>query len=146
MMSFSSILGPPMYGQCFTAIVLISVFGKFMELSYLGANWLLSPSPVARDPASFLEVLNKESVTILNQTPSAFYNLIQEESRQSKFLGALRYVIFGGEVLNPLKLKTWNKKYPNIRLINMFGITGDHSSCHLQGTRVHIKLKMGGVI
>ena len=42
-------------------------------------------------------------MTVLNQTPSAFYQLMQAEGEKPK-LGqnlALRYVVFGGEALEP---------------------------------------------
>lgn len=35
----------------------------------------------------------------------------------------MRYVIFGGEALQPGMLVTWNEKYPDTDLINMYGIT-----------------------
>ncbi|WP_338076707.1 amino acid adenylation domain-containing protein [Chitinophaga solisilvae] len=35
----------------------------------------------------------------------------------------IRYVIFGGEALNPGKLQPWQQLYPASRLINMYGIT-----------------------
>jgi len=60
---------------------------------------------------------------VLNQTPTAFYNLIQEDLRNSELLTSLRYVIFGGEMLVPAKLKAWYARYPEVELINMFGTT-----------------------
>ncbi|MCP5050380.1 MAG: AMP-binding protein, partial [bacterium] len=70
-------------------------------------------------------VLIEEQVTVLNQTPSAFYNLISAVGASGVKAGdlKLKYVIFGGEALNPLKLKTWKQTYPAVQLINMFGIT-----------------------
>ena len=35
----------------------------------------------------------------------------------------VRYVIFGGEALNPAKLKPWHRAFPTCQLINMYGIT-----------------------
>ncbi|MCP4152061.1 MAG: amino acid adenylation domain-containing protein, partial [bacterium] len=32
-------------------------------------------------------------------------------------------IIFGGEALNPRKLALWHRRYPGIKLVNMFGIT-----------------------
>jgi amino acid adenylation domain-containing protein len=87
-----------------------------------GGRVVVIPSLTAKDPALFLEVLRKEQVTVLNQTPSAFYNLIKEDEEHEASL-ALRYVIFGGEALSPGKLSSFNKKYPSTELINMYGIT-----------------------
>ncbi|MCU0289745.1 MAG: amino acid adenylation domain-containing protein, partial [Acidobacteria bacterium] len=105
-----------------------SVWEMYGALLY-GGKLLIVPKMIARDTAEFLDLLNKEAVTVLNQTPSAFYNLVNEaltstSHRPGKEL-YIKYVIFGGEALNPLKLKNWLEKYPHpqTRLINMFGIT-----------------------
>jgi non-ribosomal peptide synthetase component F len=65
-------------------------------------------------------------VTVLNQTPSAFRQLIWEEtSAATKADLFLRYVIFGGEALELQSLKPWFDRHGDQRpkLINMYGIT-----------------------
>ncbi|MCP5052159.1 MAG: AMP-binding protein, partial [bacterium] len=88
-----------------------------------GGKLVLIPPLTARDPGAFLEVLKKECVTVLNQTPSAFYPLVAETLKSPSHPLYLRYVIFGGEALKPVKLKEWAEKYPRVKLVNMFGIT-----------------------
>ncbi|NOQ25379.1 MAG: amino acid adenylation domain-containing protein [Bacteroidales bacterium] len=87
-----------------------------------GSRMVIIPALIARDTKKFIELLNREQVTILNQTPSAFYSLIAESDYEKPNL-FLKYVIFGGEKLIPSKLKTWQEIYPNTKLINMYGIT-----------------------
>ncbi|OPX45146.1 surfactin synthase subunit 2 [Ruminiclostridium hungatei] len=89
-----------------------------------GGKLILIPNELARDPKEFCNVLKNNKVTVLNQTPTAFYTLSNEmlDSCQGESI-RLRYVIFGGEALNPHKLKEWNQRFPNVRLINMYGIT-----------------------
>jgi amino acid adenylation domain-containing protein len=65
-------------------------------------------------------------VTFLNQTPSAFAQLLQAE----EVLGvspelALRSVVFGGEALNLQSLAPWWERHAEDRprLVNMYGIT-----------------------
>lgn len=70
-----------------------------------------------------MNVLKQHNVTVLNQTPSAFYNIITQELEKEESNLSLRYVIFGGEALSPGRLKEWKEKYPDTRLINMYGIT-----------------------
>lgn len=88
-----------------------------------GGRLVIIPKMVSRDTSAYLEILKKEKVTVLNQTPTAFYNLVQEELNDTERSLQLRYVIFGGEALSPDKLRSWRHKYPAVKLINMFGIT-----------------------
>lgn len=99
-----------------------SVWEIYGALLY-GGKLVIIQQEIARDTEKFLEMLKTEGVTVLNQIPSAFYNLIQEEKNFEENRLNLRYVIFGGEALNPLLLREWKEKYPKTKLINMYGIT-----------------------
>ena len=88
-----------------------------------GGKLIIVSQQDSLDPAAFLEILKTKKVTVLNQTPTAFSHLIQQELEAREIELKLRYVIFGGEALNPKILKPWYKRYPETRLINMFGIT-----------------------
>lgn len=98
-----------------------SVWEMYGALFY-GGRLIVVPAQVAKDSKAFAEMLINQGVTILNQTPSAFYVLQEWVTAKANNL-ATRYVIFGGEALNPAKLKPWKKLYNNCRLINMYGIT-----------------------
>lgn len=88
-----------------------------------GGKLVIIDKEVARNTEEFLSVLKRERVTILNQTPAAFYNLIDTELKCSDRALSLRTVIFGGDALKPVLLKPFRKVYPDTRLINMYGIT-----------------------
>lgn len=88
-----------------------------------GGRVIIVPKIIAKDTKAYVQLLHKEQVTILNQTPSAFYNLIQEDLAGADAVLKIRMVIFGGEALSPARLKEWHEKYPQVKLINMFGIT-----------------------
>jgi amino acid adenylation domain-containing protein len=88
-----------------------------------GGQLVVLPRAVVRDTNGYLDILKKQQVTILNQTPSAFYVLMMAESQKQEKGLNLRYIIFGGEALNPGKLKPWQEKYPQVKLVNMYGIT-----------------------
>ncbi|WP_028595414.1 non-ribosomal peptide synthetase [Paenibacillus assamensis] len=98
-----------------------SVWEMYGALLY-GGTLVVVPKETAINPKAFLQLLAAESVTVLNQTPTAFYHLLQEDARHKRQL-ALKYVIFGGEALNPLQLKPFHTRYPETKLINMYGIT-----------------------
>ncbi|KYC42731.1 non-ribosomal peptide synthetase [Scytonema hofmannii PCC 7110] len=91
-----------------------------------GGRLIVVPYIVTRSPESFYRLLCQEKVTILNQTPSAFRQLIQAE--QSIAITAdlnLRLVIFGGEALELKSLQPWFERHGDQfpQLVNMYGIT-----------------------
>ncbi|MEU0179036.1 amino acid adenylation domain-containing protein [Streptomyces massasporeus] len=78
----------------------------------------------ARDTEQFHDLLSRERVTVLNQTPSAFAQLVETDRRADTEL-TLRLVIFGGEPLDVRMLVPWFARHSHTacRLVNMFGIT-----------------------
>jgi arthrofactin-type cyclic lipopeptide synthetase B len=89
-----------------------------------GGQLLLVPQAISRSPDDCYTLLCRSGVTVLNQTPSAFRQLIAAQGR-SPLQHSLREVIFGGEALEPGLLKPWYARVGNAgtRLVNMYGIT-----------------------
>ncbi|BAY66402.1 amino acid adenylation [Calothrix brevissima NIES-22] len=102
-----------------------SVWELWGALLY-GGRLVIVPQWLTRSPEAFYNLLSEQQVTVLNQTPSAFRQLIAlEESLGTTQELALRLVIFGGEALDIHSLKPWferhGEQFP--QLVNMYGIT-----------------------
>jgi len=110
-----------------------------------GGRVVVVPRLTSRSPEAFHQLLVDERVTVLNQTPSAFRSLIDVPGA----ISSLRYVIFGGEALDPNMLAPWFERYgdKNPRLINMYGITETtvHVTWH-RITRADVYAKQGSII
>ncbi|MFI5715543.1 amino acid adenylation domain-containing protein [Nocardia sp. NPDC051750] len=100
-----------------------------------GGSVVVVDRPTAQSPEQFRELLIREKVTVLNQTPSAFYRLA-EADRVAQTAGgsgalSLRYVVFGGEALDIRRLRHWYERHGTPGgtgsaapwLVNMYGIT-----------------------
>lgn len=112
-----------------------SIWEMFGALLF-GGKLIVVPELIIKDSFEFLSLIEKEGVTVLNQTPSAFINLMNSINENDINLN-LRYIIFGGEALYPKYLEKWYRKFPNIKFINMYGITE---------TTVHVTYKEIGDI
>lgn len=89
-----------------------------------GGTLVIVPKAVAQDSIAFYDFLAAEKITVLNQTPTAFRSLVQ--NNKERFLQKplhTRYLIFGGEALLPEILKEWQYALPGCQNINMYGIT-----------------------
>jgi amino acid adenylation domain-containing protein len=102
-----------------------SVWELWGALLY-GGRLVVVPYWQSRSPLDFLELLQREHITVLNQTPSAFRQLLGALPSTTDQDGLrLRLVIFGGEALDPQSLQPWFERQDtlSVRLVNMYGIT-----------------------
>jgi amino acid adenylation domain-containing protein len=99
---------------------------EFWGALLYGGQLVMVPYVVSRDPHVFAQLLARHGVTVLNQTPSAFRQLMPEALAPDVASALrLRLVIFGGEALSPAVLRPWTNRFgtDGPRLVNMYGIT-----------------------
>ncbi|MEV7731881.1 amino acid adenylation domain-containing protein [Streptomyces sp. NPDC088921] len=100
-----------------------------------GGTLVVVPHEVSRDPHEFLRLLARERVTVLNQTPSAFGELVRADA-ELPYVSAelsLRHVVFGGEALDVTPVAEWFTRHAQDgpALVNMYGIT--ETTVHVTG-------------
>ena len=137
------------WSQCHSLAFDFSVWEIWGALLY-GGRLVVVPDAVVRAPEDLHALLVAEQVTVLSQTPSAFYALQTVDTQRwwhtaitafersvTHWLSMgptrsaepedqlkLQTVVFGGEALEPSRLESWLDNHPGSpRLINMYGIT-----------------------
>ncbi|AJT40663.1 non-ribosomal peptide synthetase [Psychromicrobium lacuslunae] len=96
-----------------------------------GAELLVPDHALTRSPMDFLTLVRERAVTMLVQSPSALYRLIEADQQaaleSAEPLGelALRHVVFGGEPVDAARLRPWVERYgvDSPDLINLYGLT-----------------------
>ena len=95
-----------------------------------GGHLVVPDRATTRSPEDLAALIDARGVTVLNQTPSAFFALDAadrgdtDDSVNSRFdLSSLRLIIFGGEALDLSRLTGFLRRHPQASPVNMYGIT-----------------------
>lgn len=99
------------------------IFGSLLT----GGELVIPSLEEIRDMELFVNIVKKNKITVLNQTPGAFsaFILVEKKLGEPELQQHLRYVLFGGAKLEPFLLKEWIKRYSlsEIAMCNLYGIT-----------------------
>ena len=95
------------------------IFGALL----FGGNLIIVSKESKKDSLALSNIIREYSISVLNQVPNVFYNLLNVTDFVQENKTSLRYVIFGGDLLEPAKLGAFHKGHSKVKLINMYGIT-----------------------
>ncbi|MEK7258782.1 MAG: amino acid adenylation domain-containing protein [Pseudomonadota bacterium] len=91
-----------------------------------GGTLVIPTAAEVRNVETFVALVARHKVTVLNQTPAAFYQFTKTAlKKRAEDLAALRLVVFGGDSLACNRLSQWIEVFPttSVKLVNMYGIT-----------------------
>lgn len=124
------------------------IFGALLH----GGTLLVPELATIRDPSTLLAYLQRHGVTVLNQTPSFFYQLalyLSEHPERREAVASLAFVVFGGERLDLMPLKPWFAALGDDGpvLVNMYGITETtvHVTLHVVEADETMRRKSAGI-
>jgi amino acid adenylation domain-containing protein len=108
------------FHSCAFDFAMWEVFGCLLH----GGRLIVVPKWATREPEVFANLLRRERVTVLNQTPSVLAAMLPVLARPDQDAPPLRHVIFGGEALPRDLVQRWYAHMGSgTRLVNMYGIT-----------------------
>ena len=108
----------------------VSVFEIWGALLF-GGRLVVVDFMTTRSPEDFARLVAMQQVTVVSQTPSAFYQLAAavRPGAPASFSDHVRYMIFAGEALDFLQVRRWyddrlsESGSAGPTLVNMYGIT-----------------------
>ncbi|MCL2535110.1 MAG: amino acid adenylation domain-containing protein, partial [Nocardiaceae bacterium] len=90
-----------------------------------GGTLVVVGRDTARAPDALVELLRRERVSVLNQTPAAFLHLAEAERAGDRPLADLRRVYVGGDDYDQRRMTPWLERHDagGAALVSVYGIT-----------------------
>ena len=95
----------------------------YFAAAWAGATTVIVPEAHAKLPASLARLAEAERLTVLYTVPFALVQLLLHGALEKRDLGALRWVLFGGEPMPTGHLRELMRRIPQARFCNVYGPT-----------------------
>ncbi len=109
-----------LFHSCSFDVAMYEMFGCLLH----GGRLVVVPKWMTMEPEAFADLLGREQVTVLSQTPSALSVTLPAIARSPQAARRLRYVLLAGEKLDWRLADQWYQTIGGqAELVNMYGIT-----------------------
>ena len=98
----------------------MSTFG-YLSSPLAGATTLIVPEAYTKMPASLSQLVERERLTIWYSVPLALLQLLRRGALEERDLGALRWVLYGGEPMARRTARSLLEHCPKAKLSNVYG-------------------------
>lgn len=98
----------------------MSMIGLFVA-PLLGACAVVIPDSHTRVPASLSQLIENTGITVWYSVPYALLQLLQYGALAKRNLRSLRWVLYAGEAIAPVKLAEFMQHVPEARYANLYG-------------------------
>ena len=95
----------------------------YFSAAVSGATTVIIPEEYTKFPASLSKLMADERLTVLYVVPLVLIQLLLAGALDSRDLGALRWVLFGGEPMPTKHLRELMRRLPGARFCNVYGPT-----------------------
>ncbi len=95
----------------------------YFSAAVAGATTVIVPEAHTKLPASLSKLLQDEAMTVLYMVPFALTQLLLNGALEKRDLGAVRWVLFGGEPFPPKYLKGLMDRLTEAKFSNVYGPT-----------------------
>jgi amino acid adenylation domain-containing protein len=102
----------------------------YFAAAVAGATTVVIPEAHTRLPASLATLIQDERLTVLYTVPFALVQLLLRGALEQRDLGALRWVLFGGEPFPTKHLRSLMALLPRARFCNVYGPTEVNGVTH----------------
>ena len=99
-----------------------SIWEIFMPLAF-GAKLVLLQKDEIENSLNLVSAIEEKEITVFSQVPASFASLVDSLEFNDFPALQLRYVVFGGDQINPAAIRKFSQNYYKTKLINGYGLT-----------------------